>query len=78
MLSKEEECFLLKVDLNISHYRKPVSYTHLDVYKRQAGWWMKFSTYIPGAWAIWSRCFPPTVTAPPRLAAAYPLSLIHI
>ena len=27
MLSKEEECFLLKVDLNISHYRKLSGYT---------------------------------------------------
>ena len=27
MLSKEEECFLLKVDLNIRHYRKLSGYT---------------------------------------------------
>ena len=24
---------------------KPVSYTHLDVYKRQAGWWARAATW---------------------------------
>ena len=54
----------------------PVSYTHLDVYKRQA-----FGTYYASLYGNEEPCEMANVKAPTRVAAIheeYLLSLIHI